>query len=75
MYHQGTGVKSVSDLNGHLVATEPLETWTYLKKRFHLDQARQIPDPGSLAKFKQNKNLIQQCYMTNEMCTRQGGRS
>lgn len=61
--------------NASDVATKPLEGWTYLKKRLHLDQARQIPSSRSLANFKQNKNLIQQCYTTNDMCTIQGSRS
>lgn len=66
MFHKGTGITSFPDLNGHQVARAPLTYWDYLAKHFNLTNVQAISDNGSLADFKRNQNLVQQCYVTSE---------
>jgi NitT/TauT family transport system substrate-binding protein len=66
MYHPDTGIKSFADLNGHQVAVAPSGGfWPYLKGKYHL-KVQEINFTGTLAEFKRNDNLVQQCFITSE---------
>ncbi|GAA1933584.1 ABC transporter substrate-binding protein [Nocardioides marmoribigeumensis] len=66
MFHKSTGISGFADLNGHMVARVPSPYWDYLKKEYHLDKVKDVNFTGSMADFKRNKDLVQQCYITAE---------
>lgn len=66
MYHKSAGIDGFADLNGKMVARVPSPWWDYLKKKYSLTGVKDVNYTGSLADFKRNKGLVQQCYITNE---------
>lgn len=66
MYHKGQGIDGISDLNGKMVARVPTPYWDYLKKRYSLTDVKDVNYTGSMAEFKRNKDLVQQCFITAE---------
>lgn len=67
MYHPSTGIRGFGDINGHQVAVAPSGGfWPYIKGKYHLDKVQEINFTGSLAEFKRNENLVQQCFITSE---------
>jgi NitT/TauT family transport system substrate-binding protein len=67
MYHKSAGIKDWPDVNGHKVAVAPSGGfWPYLKGKFHLDDTKEVNFTGTLANFKRDKDLVQQCFTTSE---------
>lgn len=67
MFHPDAGIKDFSDISGHQVAVAPSGGfWPYLKGKYNLTDVQEINFTGSLAEFKRNKNLVQQCFITSE---------
>ena len=67
MFHPDAGIKDFSDISGHQVAVAPSGGfWPYLKGKYNLTDVKEINFTGSLAEFKRNDNLVQQCFITSE---------
>lgn len=67
MYHPSTGIKSFADISGHQVAVAPSGGfWPWIKGHYKLKNVQEINFTGTLAEFKRNKNLVQQCFITSE---------
>lgn len=67
MYHPSTGMKDFAGISGKQVAMAPSGGfWPYLKHRYNIKNVQEINFTGSLAEFKRNKNLVQQCFITSE---------
>jgi NitT/TauT family transport system substrate-binding protein len=67
MYHPSTGMKDFAGINGKQVAMAPSGGfWPYLKRHYNIKNVKEINFTGSLAEFKRNKNLVQQCFITSE---------
>lgn len=67
MYHPSSGIKNFPDISGHQVAMAPSGGfWPYLKQHYHITNVKEINFTGSLAEFKRNKDLVQQCFITSE---------
>lgn len=67
MYHADAGISGPSDINGHNVAVVPGPNyWLWVKEHFGLDNAKEVNFSGTLSQFKLDKNLVQQCFVTNE---------
>ncbi len=67
MYHTGTGINSIQDINGHPVAMSLAQGyWAWIKAYYHLDNAHQVPTTGGITQFRSNPSLVQQCFLTNE---------
>jgi NitT/TauT family transport system substrate-binding protein len=66
MFHQGQSIASFSDLNGHQVSRVPSPYFDYLKSHFKLNNIQDINFTGSMADFKINAGLVQQCFVTAE---------
>lgn len=65
--HAGGGVRTFADLSGRRVAKiQSRPWWEYLKRHYRLTGVQEINYTGSLAMFKQDASLVQQCYVTNE---------
>ncbi|MBX5469546.1 MAG: ABC transporter substrate-binding protein [Thermoleophilaceae bacterium] len=67
MYHPSSGIKDFGDISGHQVAVAPSGGfWPWIKGHYHLQNVKEINFTGTLAEFKRNKNLVQQCFTTSE---------
>jgi NitT/TauT family transport system substrate-binding protein len=67
MYHPSSGIKDFPDISGHQVAMAPSGGfWPYLKQHYKITDVKEINFTGSLAEFKRNKDLVQQCFITSE---------
>jgi NitT/TauT family transport system substrate-binding protein len=66
MFHKDAGISSFTDLNGHQVAAVPSPYFDYLKSHFKLSNIKQVNYTGSMATFKLNNDLVQQCFVTAE---------
>lgn len=66
MFHQGQGIQTFADLNGHQVSRVPSPYFDYLKAHFKLTNIKDINYTGSMADFKRNTDLVQQCFITSE---------
>ena len=67
MVRADSPVKTWADLNGRTVAVKPGSTWwEFLVSKFHLDRVREIPATYSVANFLQDRNYIQQAFVTSE---------
>jgi NitT/TauT family transport system substrate-binding protein len=67
MFHPNAGIKDFSDISGHQVAVAPSGGfWPYIKGHYKLTDIKEINFTGSLAEFKRNDNLVQQCFATSE---------
>lgn len=67
MYHPSTGIKGFADISGRQVAVAPSGGfWPWIKGRYNLKNVQEINFTGSLAEFKRNQNLVQQCFITSE---------
>lgn len=65
--HPESRIRSFGDLNGHRVARiQSRPWWEYLKRHYRLNHVDEVNYTGSLAAFKQDRNLVQQCYVTSE---------
>lgn len=64
-YHEGTGIKSFADLNGHTVSRVPSPYWDYIKWAFKLDNVEEV-NIGSLAQLKEDEGLVLQCFIIQE---------
>lgn len=67
MSHKSMGITSFEQLNGQQVARRPAPYFDYLKSHFKLDDVKEINFTGSLADFKRNEKLIQQCFVTSDV--------
>jgi len=67
MSHKSLGITSFAQLNGQQVARRPAPYFDYLKSHFKLDDVKEINFTGSLADFKRNDKLIQQCFVTSDV--------
>jgi NitT/TauT family transport system substrate-binding protein len=67
MYHPDAGIHSFTDISGHQVAVAPSGGfWPWIKGHYHLQNVKEINFTGTLAEFKRNDNLVQQCFITSE---------
>jgi NitT/TauT family transport system substrate-binding protein len=67
MFHPSAGIQDFSDISGHQVAVAPSGGfWPYIKGHYHLQDVKEINFTGSLAEFKRNEDLVQQCFITSE---------
>ena len=67
MVHAESPVKTWTDLNGRTVAVKPGSTWwEFLINKFHLSSVKEVPATYSVANFLQDKNYIQQGFITSE---------
>lgn len=67
MFHKSTGIHSFADLSGHQIGVAPSGGfWPWIKGHYKLKNVQEINFTGSLAQFKANKNLAQQCFITSE---------
>jgi NitT/TauT family transport system substrate-binding protein len=67
MSHPAEHVKTFTDLNGKDVeVTASAPYWLYLKNKYHLHPAKTINYFFSLAPWISDKNMVQQCFITNE---------
>jgi NitT/TauT family transport system substrate-binding protein len=67
MYHPSTGISDFSDISGKQVAVAPSGGfWPWIKGEYDLQDVQEINFTGSLAEFKRNENLVQQCFITSE---------
>lgn len=66
MYHSDQKIKSFSDVSGHQVARVPSPYFDYIKAHFKLTGIKDVNFTGSMADFKLNDNLVQQCFVTSE---------
>jgi NitT/TauT family transport system substrate-binding protein len=65
MSHKEANIAAFPDVNGKTVSRVPSPYWDYLKKTFALDSVQEVNITG-LADFKQNKDMVLQCYETGE---------
>lgn len=63
--HKESNITDFPGVNGHTVARVPSPYWDYLKKTFNLDKVNEVNITG-LADFKQNMDMVMQCYETSE---------
>lgn len=66
MFHADQPIKTFADINGHQVSRVPSPYFDYLKSHFKLTDIKDINFTGSLADFKRNDNLVQQCFVSSE---------
>lgn len=66
MYHSGQKIKTFADVSGHQVARVPSPYFDYLKLHFKLTGIKDVNFTGSMADFKLNNALVQQCFVTSE---------
>jgi NitT/TauT family transport system substrate-binding protein len=67
MFHQESGIKAFPDLNGHKIYVAGTATfWSYIKKKYALDQAEQLTYNGQLATWQADKSAVTQCYVISE---------
>jgi NitT/TauT family transport system substrate-binding protein len=67
MFHPSAGIKDFKDISGHQVAVAPSGGfWPWIKGEYDVTDVKEINFTGSLAEFKRNENLVQQCFATSE---------
>src|SRR5579864_2805107 len=67
MVRKDSPITSFAELNGHTIAVQAGSTWfTYLVKRFQLNNVHEIPATMSVANFVADPNYIQQAFATSE---------
>lgn len=66
MFHAGQKIKTFADVSGHQVARVPSPYFDYLKLHFKLTGIKDVNFTGSMADFKLNNDLVQQCFVTAE---------
>ncbi len=67
MAQPAAGLHSLADISGHPVSVAPDDPyWPYLQLKYHVHNISQQNYTGSLAQFKGNPRLIQQCFVTDE---------
>jgi NitT/TauT family transport system substrate-binding protein len=63
VYHPDPAIKSIADLKQKIFAVNiGFAYWEWLKKRYGLAGAREIPVTGDLTLFKNDSNMVQQGY-------------
>ncbi|MCD4852029.1 ABC transporter substrate-binding protein [Arthrobacter sp. AK01] len=67
MSHQSQGINGFKDIDGHQVSRVPSPYFDYIKSHFDLQKIQDINYTGSLADFKRNENLVQQCFVTSDV--------
>jgi NitT/TauT family transport system substrate-binding protein len=75
MVHKDSPVRSLPDLDGHTISIKPGYTWfSYLVKRYHLNNIHETPATMSVANFVADPQYIQQAFATSEpFSARQAG--
>lgn len=68
-YHQDTGIKDFADLAGHKVSRVPSPYWDYIVAHYQLEGKVDPINIGSLANFKNDHDIVQQCFITSEPYT------
>jgi len=67
MVHASSPVHNFAELEGHSVAIKPGSTFfEYLVARYRLKNVRETPATYSIANFLQDRNYIQQIFVTSE---------
>lgn len=66
MFHADQNIKTFADVSGHQVARVPSPYFDYLKLHFKLTEIQDVNFTGSMASFKLNNDLVQQCFVTAE---------
>jgi NitT/TauT family transport system substrate-binding protein len=67
MMHANSSVHKFGDLGGHTIAIKTGATWfQYLVARYHLKNVHETPATYSIANFLQDRNYIQQIFVTSE---------
>lgn len=67
IYHKGQDIKDFSDLNERTVYTAPgASYWEFQKKKFKLDDVKEMKYTGSLANFVSDQKAVTQGYITAE---------
>jgi NitT/TauT family transport system substrate-binding protein len=67
MAHADAGVTTWDDLHGKTVAVAQGATWwTFIQGKFNLQDVTTVAYAGSIAPFLADKNMVTQCYVTNE---------
>lgn len=66
MFHAGQNIKTFADVSEHQVARVPSPYFDYLKLHFKLTGIKDVNFTGSMAGFKLNNDLVQQCFITAE---------
>src|SRR5699024_10297575 len=64
-----TGIEDFGDLAGHQVARVPSPYWDYIVEHYDLKGKVDPINVGGLATFKNDDNLVQQCFITSEPYT------
>jgi NitT/TauT family transport system substrate-binding protein len=65
--HEESGVKDFSDLNGKNIYTAPgVGYWEYIKKKYKLDEAKELSYTGQLNTFIDDPQAVTQGYITSE---------
>ncbi|ALC81777.1 MULTISPECIES: ABC transporter substrate-binding protein [Bacillus] len=65
--HEESGVKDFSDLNGKNVFTAPgVGYWEYIKKKYKLEDAKELSYTGQLNTFIDDPKAVTQGYITSE---------
>lgn len=67
MFHPDAGISDYGDISGHQVAVAPSGGfWPWIKGEYDVTDVKEINFTGSLAEFKRNHDLVQQCFITSE---------
>lgn len=69
IFHANQPISGFGDLKGHTVAIAPdarTSYWAWMEPKFGLQDVKTVNSPGTLSLFKQNDNLVQQCFATSE---------
>ncbi len=67
MFHPDAGISDYADISGHQVAVAPSGGfWPWIKGEYDVTDVKEINFTGSLAEFKRNHDLVQQCFITSE---------
>lgn len=67
MFHKGHGVNDFSEMNSRTAFIQPgIAYWEYFKNIYKLDDVNEIAFTGDHTNFMQNKESINQVYVTGE---------
>ncbi len=66
LFHAEHPVKNLKDLEGRTLMAGSVSTWLEVLRKKDGINFTQLPLVGDLARFMADKNLVQQCFVTNE---------
>jgi len=66
LFHTEHPVKDLKDLEGRTLMAGSVSTWLEVLRKKDGINFTQLPLVGDLARFMADKNLVQQCFVTNE---------